>query len=334
MPDQTTTPAAPSAAAPSAVPAAATAVAGLLDAPLWAVGAAARLRYLQANFADDTRENRESFLEDELKKLLAPVPAGKRQLYLDTLAEKFPTWESLAAAPDEPTAAAAPAPGGEMTPDAIWTLFLKTLPRYTLEQRETIRRRLADAGFVHVAGDTLDTDSLVEITQKLKLSHTDKIDAARLGKLFAALAEVCIMTDQLAWNVWKNLAPKSPIRRDGSAGDLRTALRRSVTGDAEVSSVQISHQLEKMRQLIAGLLASLGPAGKNFARRFQSRHSPEAIRDIVKMEGGASIFGNIDSKYWKKYTELAGEISEGTIQTDMMDAVAQYAEDLMKGSQR
>lgn len=317
MPDQNTAPAAP---------------ASLPDAPVWAAGAAARLRYLQANFADDSRENRESFLEDELKKLLAPVPAGKRQLYLDALAEKFPTWESLATATTAPAAGAA-APG-EMSPDDIWTLFLKTLPRYTLEQRETIRRRLADAGFVHVAGDSLDTDALVEITQKLKLSPADKIDAARLGKLFAALAEVCIMTDQLAWNVWKGLAPKSPIRRDGSAGDLRTALRRSVTGDAEVSSVQITRQLEKMRQLIAGLLASLGPAGKNFARRFQTRYSPEAIRDIVKMEGGSSIFGNADSKLWKKYTELAGEISEGSIQTDMMDAVAQYAEDLMKGSQR
>ncbi|MDR0353889.1 MAG: hypothetical protein LBI02_11295 [Opitutaceae bacterium] len=315
--------------APAATPAAPATPAGLPDAPVWAANTASRLRYLQANLADDARENRESFLEDELKKLLDPVPAGKRQLYLDTLAEKFPTWESLAAA--APAAEAGP---DGMAPDDIWALFLKTLPRYTLEQRETIRRRLADAGFVHVASDSLDTDALAEITQKLKLSPADKLDAARLGKLFAALAEVCIMTDQLVWNVWKGLAPKSAIRRDNSAGDLRSALRRSVTGDAEVSAAQIARQLEGMRQLIAGLVASLGPAGKNFARRFQSRYSPEAIRDIVKLEGGASIFGNADSRLWKKYTELAGEISEGSIQTDMMDAVAQYAEELMKGGQR
>jgi hypothetical protein len=303
--------------------------AGLSDAPVWAASTASRLRYLQANFADDSRESRESFLEDELKKLLEPVPASKRQLYLDALAEKFPTWESLATA-----AAATAASPGEMSPDDVWSLFLKTLPRYSLEQREMIQRRLADAGFVHVASDSIDLDSLTEITQKLKLSPSDKIDNARLGKLFAALADVCIMTDQLAWNVWKGLSPKSTIRRDGSAGDLRSALRRSVTGDAEVSSVQIGQQLEKMRQLIAGLLASLGPAGKNFARRFQTRYSPEAIRDTVKMEGGASIFGNADTKLWKKYTELAGEIREASIQTDMMDAVAQYAEELMKGGQR
>ncbi|MDR2673677.1 MAG: hypothetical protein LBC18_02125 [Opitutaceae bacterium] len=331
MPDQHTTPAPAAAAATTTAAAAAPAApAGLPDAPAWAVSTASRLRYLQANFADDSRENRESFLEDELKKLLEPVPAGKRQLYLDTLAEKFPTWESLADAPPAP----ADTPAAGMSPDDVWALFLKTLPRYSLEQRELIQRRLADAGFVRVAGDSPDPDSLAEIAQKLKLSPADKIDAARLAKLFAALAEVCIMTEQLAWNVWKNLAPKSTIRRDGSAGDLRTALRRSVTGDPEVSSVQISRQLEKMRQLIAGLLASLGPAGKNFARRFQTRYSPEAIRDIVKLEGGSSIFGNTDSKLWKKYTELAGELSEGSIQTDMMDAVAQYAEDLMKGGQR
>lgn len=301
----------------------------LTDAPAWAAAAATRLRYLQANFADDPAESREAFLEDELKKLLDPVPLGKRQLYLDTLAEKFPTWESLSGAP----AVAAKAASEERTPDEVWALFLKTLPKFSLEQRETIKARLADAGFVRVSGDSIDGSSTADIVEKLKIPPTDKIDGSRLGKLYAALAEFAIMTDQLAWNVWKGLAPKSTIRRDGSAGDLRTALRRSTTGDPEVSAAQIAGQLEKNRQLIAGLIAAIGPAGKNFTRRFQSRYSPEAIRDMVKLEG-ASVFGNADARNWKKYTELAQEISEDTIQTDMMDAVAKYAEELMKGQNR
>ncbi len=301
----------------------------LSDAPAWAAAAAVRLRYIQANFADDPAESRESFLEDELKKLLDPVPLGKRQLYLDTLAEKFPTWESLSSAPS----VAAKAASDERTPDEVWSLFLKTLPKFSLEQRETIKNRLADAGFIRVSGDSLDTGSTTELVEKLKIPPSDKIDGSRLGKLCAALAEFAIMTDQLAWNVWKNIAPKSTIRRDGSAGDLRTALRRSATGDPEVAAAQIAAQLEKNRQLIAGLIAAIGPAGKNFTRRFQSRYSPEAVRDMVKLEG-ASVFGNADARNWKKYTELAQEISEDTIQTDMMDAVAKYAEELMRGQNR
>jgi hypothetical protein len=95
----------------------------------------------------------------------------------------------------------------------------------------------------------------------------------------------------------------------------------------------VAQQLEKTRQLIAGLLAALGPAGKNYARRYLTRYSPEAVRDLVKLEG-ASIFGNADARYWKKYTELAQEISEASIQTDIQDAVAKYAEDLMRGTSR
>ena len=301
----------------------------LADTAAWAAAAAVRLRYLQANFADDPAESREAFLEEELKKLLDPVPLGKRQAYLDTLAEKFPTWESLSAAP----AIADKAASDSTSPDEVWSLFLKTLPKFSPDQRETIKKRLADAGFVRVSGDSLDASSSSDITEKLKIPPSDKIDPTRLGKLYASLADFAIMTDQLAWNVWKNLAPKSTVRRDGSAGDLRTALRRSTTGDPEVSAAQITAQLEKLRQLIAGLIAAIGPAGKNFTRRFQSRYSPEAIRDMVKLEG-ASVFGNVDARNWKKYTELAHEISEDTIQTDMMDAVAKYAEELMKGQNR
>jgi hypothetical protein len=301
----------------------------LADTSAWAAAAAVRLRYLQANFADDPVESREAFLEDELKKLLDPVPLGKRQAYLDTLAEKFPTWESLSSAPGVAEKAAA----DSTSPDEIWSLFLKTLPKFSPEQRETIKKRLADAGFVRVSGDSLDSSTTTDITEKLKIPPTDTIDSARLAKLYASLADFAIMTDQLAWNVWKGLAPKSTIRRDGSAGDMRAALRRSTTGDPEVSAAQITAQLERLRQLIAGLIAAIGPAGKNFTRRFQSRYSSEAIRDMVKLEG-ASVFGNADARNWKKYTDLSQEITEDTIQTDLMDAVVKNAEELMKGQNR
>lgn len=300
----------------------------LPDPAVWATGTAARLRYLQASFADDSSESREGFLEDEVKRALAPVPASKRAAYIDALAEKFPTWDSATVSVAGP--ATVPAP---QSPEEIWNLFLRTLPQYSLEQREKMKARLAEAGLVQVSNAPLEDDALTDVQQKLKLAPEDRIDPARLGKLFASLAEMMIVMDQLAWNVWKNLAPKSTIRRESAAGDMRTMLRRSVTGDAEVSAAQVAAQLEKTRQLIAGLLAALGPAGKNYARRYLSRYSPEAIRDLVKMEG-ASIFGNADARFWKKYTDLAQEISEASINTDMQDAVVKYAEDLMRGSAR
>jgi hypothetical protein len=112
-------------------------------------------------------------------------------------------------------------------------------------------------------------------------------------------------------------------------------MRRSLTGDAEASVAQIQKQLEATRQLIAGLLAGLGPAGKNFARRYQQRYTPEAIREAVKAEGGGGgMFANAETKFWKKYTELAGEITDATIENDVQEAVVKYAEDLIRGTNR
>ena len=302
--------------------------ASLPDAGRWATSLAARLRYLQANFADDAAENREAYLEDEVRRALQPVPASKRAEYLDALNEKFPTWESATVSVSGPSTLAAP-----QSPEEIWNLFLKTLPQYSAEQREKMKARLAESGLVLISNEPVEGEALGEIQQKLKLTADDRVDSARLGNLFATLAELAMVMDQLAWNVWKNVAPKSGLRRESKTGDLRTSLRRSLTGDAEVSASQVAQQLEKTRQLIAGLLAALGPAGKNYARRYLTRYSPEAVRDLVKLEG-ASIFGNADARYWKKYTELAQEISEASIQTDIQDAVAKYAEDLMRGTSR
>jgi hypothetical protein len=299
----------------------------------WAVATAHRLRYFQANFADDPRESRESFLEDELRRLLEPVPPSKRQEYLDLLAEKFPTWVSLAtaAAPaDAPADAAAGTATAPQTPEDVWALFLKTLPRFDNTLRQLIQKRLAAEGFVPASGDALAPETFADIAEKLKFAPTDSVAPARLGKLLASLAEFAVATDQLVWSVWKSLAPKSTLRRDNSAGDLRTALRRSLTGDTEVSALQVSQQLEKLRQLTAALIAALGPAAKIFATDHTTRYSPDAVRDAVKLEG-VSVFGNADARLWKKYTELANEISEDSIRTTLIDAVVKYAEDLAGG---
>src|SRR4051794_28898712 len=100
----------------------------LPDPAAWATSTATRLRYLQANFADDTPESREGYLEDEVKRALQPVPSSKREVYLEALTEKFPTWESATVSVAGPSTIAAP-----QSPEEIWNLFLRTLPQYSLE---------------------------------------------------------------------------------------------------------------------------------------------------------------------------------------------------------
>jgi hypothetical protein len=301
-----------------------------LDEPSsWAATLGNRLKYLQANLADETPENRQNFIEEELSRALQAIPSSRRGLYLDALAERFPSWELATVNVGSPVAIT------ERSPDEIVKAFLELAPQLSGEQRENIKQRLAALGFVVLSNKPLEGDALTDVQAKLKMGADDPIDPQRLGKLFAALADVMLTLDQLSWNLWRSAAPRSAIRRDTSMGDLRLLMRRSLSGDAEASAAQVQKQLEATRQLIAGLLAGLGPAGKNFARRYQQRYSPDAIREAVRAEGGAGgLFANAEAKCWKKYTDLAQEITDASIENDVQEAVVKYAEDLIRGSNR
>jgi hypothetical protein len=301
----------------------------LAEPATWAAALANRLKYLQANLAEETGENRQVYLEEELRRALQTVPASKRGVYLDALAERFPTWELATVAVANPSSAAQP------LPDEIVKAFLQLAPQLSGEQRENVKQQLAALGLVIATNNPIEGEALADVQAKLKLGPNDPIDPQRLGKLFAAFAEVMLTLDQLAWNVWRSAAPKSSIRRDTSQGDLRMLTRRSLAGDAEASAAQVQKQLEGTRQLVAGLLAGLGPAGRNFARRYQQRYAPDAIREAVRAEGGGGgLFANAEARCWKKYTDLATEITDATIENDVQEAVVKYAEDLIRGTNR
>ena len=292
----------------------------------WAASVVTRLKYLQTNLADEKPEDRQVHLEEELHRALQALPAPKRGSHLYALMQQFPDWELAAAT------AIAPAAVARQTPDEVIQAFLQLAPQLSGAQREDVKQKLAAAGLILATNQPVEGEALTAIQAKLKLDTEDRIDPQQLGRLFAIFAEAVLALDQLAWNVWRNAAPKSPVRRDTAQGDLRTVTRRSLSGDAEAAAAQaqVQKQIDASRQLIAGLLAGLGPAGKNFARRYQQRYTPDAVREVVRAEGG----GKNDAQYWKKHTELAAEITETVIEDDVQAAVVKYAEDLMRGAAR
>jgi hypothetical protein len=291
----------------------------------WAASLVTRLKYLQTNLTEATPENRQVHMEEELRRALQELPLEKRGSHLYALAQAFPEWELAAATVTAPAAAA------RQTPAEIIRSFVQLVPSLTGEQREKVKQELAALGLVLPSSQPVEGEALVGLRTKLKLDSEDPINVTQLARLFAAYAEAMLALDQLAWNVWRNAAPKSPIRRDIAQGDLRTVTRRALAGDGEsaVAQAAVQKQLEASRQLVAGLLAGRGPAGKNFARRYQQRYTPDAVREVVRAEGGKG-----DLQFWKKHTELAAEVTETVIEDDVQAAVVKYAEDLMRGSQR
>lgn len=296
--------------------------AAVADPGAWASSLGERWKYLQNNLANEPAQTRQVLLEEEMRRALAAVPAAKRGACLDALAAKYPQWELAAVSLNAPAAAA------RMKPEELIAAFLNLVPQLNAEQREALKKQLAAAGLVQPTSAPLEGDALTDIQAKLKLDADDKIDPQRLGKLFAIYAEAMLILDQLAWNLWKTAAPKSAIKRDTTQGDLRMVTRRALTGDASITPAVVHKQLESSRLLIAGLLAGLGPAGKNFSRRYVQHYAPDAVRAALEADGA----GKGDAQLWKKYTELASQLSETVIEDDVQEAVVKYAEELIRGS--
>ena len=298
--------------------------AALAEPGPWAASLGERWKYLQSSLANETPQDRQVFLEEELRRVLQTVPAAKRGAYLEALAMRYPAWETAAVFVNNPAKVA------RQTPDEIIAAFLQLAPALTGAQREEVKQKLAALGLIVPSAQPIDGEALTDVQAKLKLEPEDKVDVQRLGKLFAIYADAMLTLDQLAWNVWRNAAPKSAIRRDTTQGDLRTVTRKALAGDAGTTPAQVAKQLEASRLLVAGLLAGLGPAGKNFSRRYTQSYTPDAIREVVRAEGG----GKSDAHFWKKYTELAAQLSETVIEDDVQEAVVKYAEDLIRGSNK
>lgn len=295
----------------------------LADEPRWAAQAAGRLRLIQTTCADETPEGRQNYLETEMRRLLDEVPPGKRKSYLAALADRFPTWQKVSAAPAGVTAAA-------RLPETVDELVEAVIAaKLSPAERQKLRDRLAESGIIEPAAAS--ADGFASVRKHVMLAPADPLVPARLEKLVVQQLEFFVKLDQLAWNVWKTLGPKSNLKRDPALSDTRAFLRRYLKGDAEVADGQVAQQIERTRQLTAILLGSLSQVGRGYAKRHQKQFAPEAIRELVRMEGGFTLTG-VEKKCWLKYAELAAEISEHSIQDEMQEVVAKYVEDLMRGA--
>ena len=298
----------------------------LADENRWSAQVAGRLRLIQATCADDTRENRQGYLEEEIRHLLEEVPPGKRQAYLDALVERFPTWHRVVTA----APFAAPAPRAPDTAEDLDQAVTRVVPKLTPEERQKLREKLTELGVIEPVTHG-SAEGFTALRKQVMLAPSEGLVPARLEKLAIQQVEFLVKLDQLVWTTWKALAPKSPLKRDTALGDLRSLLRRYLKGDSDVSDLQVAQQIERTRQLIAILLGSISQVSRGYTKRYQNRYSPEAVRDLVKMEGGSMLVGN-DTKCWRKYSDLAAEITESSIQGEMQEIIVKYVEDLMRGS--
>ena len=294
----------------------------------WAAGIAARLRLLQASFADDPPETRERTLRDELEQALKTVALGQRKECIEALATEFPEPESgrkngtvenktvPASLPEDPVVLA----------EGLLKLMRAMLP----EEREAIMAQFIAAGFLPASNGT-NQEASEELRERIqKLTPGRDLDQGRALRILDVLIDFVWSLDQLVWQVWKSIAPKSLIRHEtGKHGDFRKTLGPYLTGDSEVSTEQVKQLVNKTRKLVSGLMAAMGTLGEIHTQKLLERLSPDAIRKRAEADPG--VFESIEKKCWRKYTSVFAE-TNAAMEKEILDAIKKYTEKLVLGT--
>jgi hypothetical protein len=291
-----------------------------------------RLRLVQLDLADEAEGVRREHLGEEVERALAGVSPDRREEFLRRVGELFPSWDANVAV--APKAEVAPARSGIDERELKNASFLverlvELAPHLSEDQRAAAAARLARAGLaVARPSGGLPEAAAEKLRQRLQLRADEALDPGRTAELATLLAELALSLDQVVWNTWRTIAPRSDLRR---SGELARTMGRFAAGDADTARGQVKHDLERVRQLTAALISSVGQAGRQFAQRHFYRFSVDAIKDAA---GPGTIMKPQAVKCWEKYVELTGSMDAVTLESELLQSIAKYAEDLVKGLNR
>lgn len=295
----------------------------LSEEVLWAGGLAARLRLLQANFADDSSADRQNYLIEEIEGALKSVSPTKKKLYLDCLSERFPAWQGLrSTAKSDVQVGAAP-----LAPEELVRRLVELAPTLSPEARRAFALELQPVGLSIKESADVFLDLPPDLQKKLGLAAGKPLQLERAVKLLAITTELTLALDQLVWRLWKELAAKSVIRRDGEFNRLAGPF---LAGDADVSPPQLAQLVERTRRLISAMLNAVGKAGPDYAKEYMRHMSPDSIEEWGTME--KTWKESKEAACWRKYLQQAKEhASEAAIDREIQDAIVKATESIYQG---
>lgn len=294
-----------------------------------AAGTANRLRLVQVDFADQSAEVRREYLAEEVERALASVAPEQKKAFLGELMEQFPSWDAKVEVQlrNEETTERTETDRRELAdPNFLVARLIEVSAGLGEPERKVLIQRLKEAGLAFASSGAWSEEAETQLRQTLRLTETT-VDADRVLEQVGLLSDFALKLDQLCWGSWRRISPKSGIRQDKR---LRETLGGHIVGDPDQPRGQVAADLEKLRQLIASLVSAVGQAGRQFASRHMARFSPHEIEAMASMESGGFLKGK-DTKCWRKYVELADALTEAAIENEIMETIANYAENLMKG---
>jgi len=291
-----------------------------------------RLRLIQIDFADESPETRRGYLSEEIERALDQVVPDQRHGFLADLLERFPTWDPNIELGriEEQVVSRSEFDERELQDASFLVTRLTALaPSLSDAERQAVTERLREAGLAPRSEGGWPEEGVQHIRETLQVAREEELAPERVLELLAVVADFAASLDQLVWRAWQRLAPKSTFR---STTPLRTIFNKFATGDQGTPRGQLVHDIRKLRQLVAALVSAAGMSGQ-FATRYVARFAPGEIETLVGMEGGG-FFVAKEVKCWRRFAEMAKEISDAAVEQEIRQQVAEFAESLMRGLRR
>ncbi len=281
-----------------------------------------RLRLIQVDFADQPQEVRQTYIHDEVQQAVSRLASNERSAFAKELKERFPAWDGKV----DITSPAPASTKGAL--DEALALIARLAPTLTAEQKQTAITRLKEAGLAEQAGSAPEWPAapLKALKTKLQLTDRDNIDPARLLELATELISFASSLDQLVWATWKQVAPKSDLKRPTP---LQRSFSRFASGSLEATRPQVSADVEKVRQLTASIISAIAQASNLFAQKHSSKFAVANIEAYADKMPGMMVSKEI--KCWRQFKELAPAIDAQAIEIEIQNAIAEYTEALIKG---
>ncbi len=295
--------------------------------------AAGRLRLTQQDFADDPEEVRREHLGDVVKEAMADLMPDQREAFLERLEEVFPSWdENVSVAPE----AAAPASvrstvdDAELKDPSFLVERLRDLaPSMSEEQRLAAAKALAGVGISVPSSGDWPAEAAAGLAAKLPSPSGAGLDPARSVELALLLLEFVLSLEQVVWGTWKQMAPRSVLRRTSPLGPTLGAF---ATGEEQTPRSTVEGELERLRQVAAAMVAAIRRAGFSFAQKHVEDLSPATIESVVAQE--KSLMVSREVRCWRKYRELAESLDPTSMNAELLQAIVDHTEELVLGRNR
>lgn len=291
------------------------------------IATANRLRLVQTDLADEKAEVRQQYLADEVERALAKVIPAERPAFLEALQDWFPTWERVDVRKPEDGMGQSTTDQRDLK-DASFLVerLIDLAPSLTDDERRGVSDRLRDAGLSAAGKQAWPEQAADKLRAHLKLPDGAGLDPLRSLELLQMQVDFCLSLEQLIWSTWKAIAPRSEIR---GSSELKKTIGPFLQGSQDVPRGEVMMHLEKLRQLTASLVSAISQTGRQFAQSHYARFDPDLIEEVAKREKKA--LESIGVTAWRKYREIVGTADQATIEREIMQLIADYAEKLMKG---